>query len=811
MYGDGVLNINNSGQVHCGYCVIAKEAGSTGAVTVDNGAWINDSEVYVGTEGDGALHISNGGQVSNATIGRIAHGAGSTGEVTVNDGTWTVDGQLTVGFAGDGALHITNGGQVSNALSGYIASDHTSTSEVTVNDGTWTVGGQLIVGYAGDSTLRISNGGQVSNTLGYVAYDGPSTVEVTVDNGTWTLSSNLEVGRDGDAALHISNGGQVSNNRGQIAFGASSTSEVSVADAGSSWTNATSLNVGGGPSGAGGTGLLTIGQGGLVSVGQDMRIWTGGTVNINGGTIRFTKAKPVIENSGTVNFSAGTVEFDCDVAIGAGGSSMPDFFGASPEISVGRQLVVTGEMQLPGTLTLSGGMLFAGDLGVTGTLDFQSGILELMGGDITMDAVLVIPSNGTLRGSGTVYPPVTGLGGSSIEAAGGLALGDATRYDGFAHEGALSAGSHTVTLNAKGFAGLGIVTELDGGTLTAANGVIVGMGDNLVGFGAVSGKLAAGFGSTIEATGDLAIGDATAFDGFVSDGVLVVADNTVTVNDANQAVLGSLTQLGAGTADGVLVADNGLVVEFGKNVIGRGTVDTPDDPLVPLTNNGAIIGDFPGAIELTGYVKGVGTLTNVLVTGTLSPGFSPVRLHAENLEIGDSGELVMELGGLSGGSEYDQLDVIGDLHLDGALQVVLIDDFVPGVGDSFDILDWDTLADAEFDTVDLPALVGRKAWNSSSLYSAGEISVIGMIPGDTDVDWDVDSTDYANFLAAFGGAGDWHTDFNEDGMVDLDDFALMRDYFGTVATPPAPAATPEPGTLLLLSLGGLAILRRCRA
>ncbi len=278
--------------------------------------------------------------------------------------------------------------------------------------------------------------------------------------------------------------------------------------------------------------------------------------------------------------------------------------------------------------------------------------------------------------------------------------------------------------------------------------------------------------------------------------------------------LGTLTQLGTDTANGTLVADNGLLVEFGKNIAGRGVVNTPDDELFPLMNNGVIIGDFPGAIELTGYVKGVGTLEYVTVTGTLSPGFSPVRMHASNLGIGDGGRLVMELGGTSGGSEYDQLEVAGALTLDGTLQVSLIDGFAPGVGDTFDILDFNVAGlGGEFDAIELPELTGRKTWRTLDLYYTGVISVIEMLAGDTNLDWRVDISDYGAFVSALGGVGDRYTDFNGDGFVDLSDFAILRSHFGdSVASPlsaaPMAAATPEPATLSLLALGGLAMLRR---
>jgi len=95
--------------------------------------------------------------------------------------------------------------------------------------------------------------------------------------------------------------------------------------------------------------------------------------------------------------------------------------------------------------------------------------------------------------------------------------------------------------------------------------------------------------------------------------------------------------------------------------------------------------------------------------------------------------------------------------------------------------------------------------------------------GDTDGDDDVDLDDYQNLLAQFGGpAGEDSADFNNDGIVDLDDFVIIRENFG-LGTPASggdleAATIPEPATLSLLVLvalnlskrGGLAICRRRR-
>jgi len=89
-------------------------------------------------------------------------------------------------------------------------------------------------------------------------------------------------------------------------------------------------------------------------------------------------------------------------------------------------------------------------------------------------------------------------------------------------------------------------------------------------------------------------------------------------------------------------------------------------------------------------------------------------------------------------------------------------------------------------------------------------------PGDTNDDHIVDSVDLGNLVAQFGGLpGADSADFSGNNFVGLEDFATMRgNYgFGVVSATDAEfgVATPEPATLSLFALGGLAILRRRRS
>jgi len=692
---------------------------------------------------------------------------------------------------------------------------------------------------------------------------------VTGAGSQWTADSihiggSSDIGSYGLGTLDVLDGGLFSCDYAEIAFSGSAEGTVRVSGASAEFSSDAGVYVGGSSTEAGGAGTLTVESGGLVNVGTMLKLWpdgtlsicgggqvtcesfdssssstlnlTGGILKVDGGTFNWGGGElclngadtPTLVLAGedtdgvTSSFSSFTLAGDQKAALRVeGGATLRtwtsdmarnfDGRGAAVVTGAGSQWTNVLDVNIGsrgfGVLdVLDGGQFFCDNARIA-CFESAEGTVTVSGANAEFscdDSVYVGGSNFTAGGKGTLTVETAGL----VDAGFRLKLWpDGTlNVDG----GAVRASyvSITGTLNFRS----GIL-ELTGGALTMDGALVIPIDGTLRGRGTVYPQVVGLFSSSIEATGDLVLGDANSYEGFLSDGRLSTGDNVVTINDRNEAVLGSLTQLGTDIADGTLVADNGLLVEFGKNVVGRGTVDTPDDPLVPLMNNGAIIGDSPCAIELTGYVKGFGRLENVTISGTLSPGLSPVRMYATNLEIASNGKLLMELGGLFGGSECDQLYVAGELRLGGTLQVVLIDEFAPEVGNTFDILDFDDLNGTEFDAIELPELAGRKAWDTSALYTDGVIGVIRMLDGDTDIDWDVDVHDLHAFVAAFGMDGDRQTDFNEDGKVDLEDFALMRANLGAgVGASPggAPeAATPEPATLILLA-GGLPVLLRFR-
>jgi len=128
-------------------------------------------------------------------------------------------GPLGVGdVGGDGVLHITNGGTVSNSYCILGEFDGSGTVTVEGVGSTWAISGDLSVGslFGGIGTVTILQNGQVSGGNGSIAEGNPSTgtVQVDGDGSTWTNSGNIYVGGDANGAmgtgdLHLANGGTV--------------------------------------------------------------------------------------------------------------------------------------------------------------------------------------------------------------------------------------------------------------------------------------------------------------------------------------------------------------------------------------------------------------------------------------------------------------------------------------------------------------------------------------------------------------------------------------------------------------------------
>jgi hypothetical protein len=359
-----------------------------------------------------------------------------------------------------------------------------------------------------------------------------------------------------------------------------------------------------------------------------------------------------------------------------------------------------------------------------------------------------------------------------------------------------------------------VLTTIDG-TFIASNGIALPVGAALDGTGTVAAKIAAGFGSRIEATGNLQLG-ANAANGFYSDGELYTGSNSVTINDSNEAVLGSFTQLGDGAIEGSLLAGMAVpgeakvrfLLEEGKNLVGRGSISGN------FKNNGHVIGDGSGSGERIVFdadstVSGLGMFENATVLGMFSPGNSPAVIISSNLGLG--GTLKIELGGLTPGfgpNNYDQVNDDGAVFIsaDSKLSLEPWNNFVPTVGDQFQVLTWNQELTGEFDEIVIDPLFSSYGISFSAQYvnpsGAGSLVLTAISvssPGDFDFDGDIDGRDFLVWQR--GGS---------PSPFSASDLTAWQTGYG-VEPLATSHAVPEPAAcVILISMFGCIVLLRAR-
>ena len=246
----------------------------------------------------------------------------------------------------------------------------------------------------------------------------------------------------------------------------------------------------------------------------------------------------------------------------------------------------------------------------------------------------------------------------------------------------------------------------------------------------------------------------------------------------------------AGT--GEVDAANGLTLDFGANVTGFGSIDTPNSASIPVINNGNITGNsLAEPVTLTGYVKGVGTCDNCNITGTDAPGFSPAIVNRGSVSY--NGTLEIEIGGTSAG-DFDQLNHIlgaGIADLGGTFDISLINGFLPSVGDTFEIITAVTVLDT-FAVEDLPD-IGGLLWDVSYNPTSVVLSVNTPFTADFDLDGDVDSDDLNDPVDG------WQARYGTD--LDGGNFLDWQRQFGSGVPPLSGSTTvPEPSSVVLLLL-----------
>jgi len=118
---------------------------------------------------------------------------------------------------------------------------------------------------------------------------------------------------------------------------------------------------------------------------------------------------------------------------------------------------------------------------------------------------------------------------------------------------------------------------------------------------------------------------------------------------------------------------------------------------------------------------------------------------------------------------------------------------------STDLATFDLTGDSVIDALDLDKLVRELV--ATAMGNGTEY-------GDFNLDGVIDTTDLTRLATNFGTGDTWangNANRNLDLLIDTTDLTVLATYFGFDASADA---IPEPATMSLLALGGLAVLRR---
>jgi T5SS/PEP-CTERM-associated repeat protein/autotransporter-associated beta strand protein len=408
--------------------------GNSLVITGGGSLWSNSGSLTIGNIGSSnSLVISDGGKVvdlgvgstASAIIGSSATSSNNSAIVTGLDSLWSNSTGLIIGNRGSSnSLVISDGGKVVDRTGsvGSLSTSFNNTVLVTGTGALWSNSISLTVGNSGNSnSLVIFDGGSVVDQTGYIgANSSNNNVTITGTGSLWSNSQALGVGQGRlNNSLIISNGGFVSSGFGYVGFLGGSNTTVLITGSGSTWSNTQIATIGGAfdrtnyfDDGSGGSGTLTLADGGVLLVGSNLIIGSGSNTV---GTLNF--------GSFGGNDAAGSLATPL-VTLGPGQATIN--YNQTNTLSITSAIVGNGTVQQLG----AGTTIMSGDNTYTGTTLIANGTLEASSTNAFGNSALTLGgSTNTARlslltdlmiaslawGSNSFLIPTAGLSNSTIQ------------------------------------------------------------------------------------------------------------------------------------------------------------------------------------------------------------------------------------------------------------------------------------------------------------------------------------------------------------------------------------------------------------
>ena len=360
--GTGVVNVlsgstldSSSKDIHIGY-----DAAGNGTLTIDGGT-VNSKIIMVGNSGTGKLEVKSGTLNAGTSHLYAGNNAGANGTINISGGTVTA-GDLRIGENGTGESNISGGTVTFNTIM-YAGLNNQGTINIS-DSANVTVKGNIIAGYNTIPTesnpisgnLNISGGTVTTNGSALIGNNAKAVGSVSVSGGTLTVKSELRVGDSGVGTMTITGGDTTVTGAVNVGFASGSTGALSIKNGSVTLTNdGASFRIG-----REGKGTVEVLEGGNLTVknnSTDLGYYgTGvGTLTINGGTaiLNSLRVGYAAGSTGAFNMLGGRLDITgTEINIGYSGRGEAAVSGGEinfTSLRVGRENGSYGKLTIDGT------------------------------------------------------------------------------------------------------------------------------------------------------------------------------------------------------------------------------------------------------------------------------------------------------------------------------------------------------------------------------------------------------------------------------------------------------------------------------